>query len=193
MQLIFATQNPNKLNEIKLLIPRSINLVSLEDLGFTEEIPEVADTLEGNAVIKAKVIYEKYGITSFADDTGLEVKELGGKPGVYSARYAGEDKNAESNIKKLFDELKGIKDRSACFRTVIAVISNGKSIVFEGKVEGTIAEKSMGVQGFGYDPVFIPTGFTRSFAQMSLDEKNKISHRGIAIKKFVEWLAKHQN
>jgi XTP/dITP diphosphohydrolase len=188
MRLVFATHNQHKVSEIQPVLPPSINFVSLRDLGFTEEIPETGDTLAANALQKADFIYKKLNCACFADDTGLEVNALGGRPGVYSARYAGENKSAEDNIEKLFAELRGENDRSAFFKTVIAVIINGKPALFEGIVRGVISKEKMGDKGFGYDPVFIPDGHSRSFAQMSREEKNKISHRGLAVKKFIAWL-----
>ncbi len=188
MRLVFATHNAHKVSEIKPLLPASVNLASLHDLGFIEEIPETGDTLAANALQKADYIHTRLNVDCFADDTGLEVKALAGRPGVYSARYAGENKSADDNIEKLLAELKGEKDRSALFKTVIAVIIEGKPKLFEGVVKGTISETKMGEKGFGYDPVFIPEGHSRSFAQMTREEKNKISHRGLAVKKFVVYL-----
>jgi XTP/dITP diphosphohydrolase len=188
MRLVFATHNAHKVSEIKPLLSSSVNLVSLHDLGFTEEIPETGDTLAANALQKADYVYTRLNCTCFADDTGLEVTALGGRPGVYSARYAGENKSADDNIAKLLTELKGKKDRSAVFKTVIAVIIEGKPKLFEGVVKGTISENKMGDKGFGYDPVFIPEGHSKSFAQMAREEKNRISHRGLAVKKFAAFL-----
>ncbi len=188
MQLILATQNPNKIKEIKPLLPSGIKLMLPTELGYSDEIPENSDTIEENAVMKAQFIHNKYGIPAFADDTGLEVDALRGAPGVYSARYAGEDKNAEKNIEKLLTEMKGVKDRRACFRTVIALVMDGSPLLFEGKVNGKIADKKAGVQGFGYDPLFIPDGSEQTFAEMSIVEKNRISHRAVAVRKFARWL-----
>lgn len=188
MRLVFATHNAHKVSEIKPLLSASVNLVSLQDLGFTEEIPETGDTLAANALQKADYIYTRLKCACFADDTGLEVAAIGGRPGVYSARYAGENKSADDNIEKLLTELKGKKDRSAVFKTVIAVIIEGKPKLFEGVVKGTISEKKTGDKGFGYDPVFIPEGHSKSFAQMTREEKNRISHRGLAVKKFAAFL-----
>ncbi|NNM95770.1 MAG: RdgB/HAM1 family non-canonical purine NTP pyrophosphatase [Bacteroidia bacterium] len=188
MQLVLATQNRNKAEEIKPLLPPYIQLLLPEDLGFIGEIPETADTLEENAVMKARFIFEMYHVAAFADDTGLEVNALGGKPGVYSARYAGMNKNADKNIAKLLLEMQGVNDRRARFRTVIALVENGSPRLFEGTVSGTIAPQRQGVKGFGYDPVFIPSGSAKSFAQMSLEEKNRISHRAMAIERFAGWM-----
>jgi XTP/dITP diphosphohydrolase len=188
MRLVFATHNAHKVSEINPLLPTSILLVSLQDLGFNEEIPETGDTLAANALQKADYVYTRLKCDCFADDTGLEVASIGGRPGVYSARYAGENKSADDNIEKLLTELKGKKDRSAVFKTVIAVIIEGKPKLFEGVVKGTISERKIGDNGFGYDPVFIPEGYSKSFAQMTREEKNKISHRGLAVKKFTAFL-----
>jgi XTP/dITP diphosphohydrolase len=188
MRLVFATHNAHKVSEINPLLPTSILLVSLQDLGFNEEIPETGDTLAANALQKADYVYTRLKCDCFADDTGLEVVSIGGRPGVYSARYAGENKSADDNIEKLLTELKGKKDRSAVFKTVIAVIIEGKPKLFEGVVKGTISERRIGDNGFGYDPVFIPEGYSKSFAQMTREEKNKISHRGLAVKKFTAFL-----
>ena len=188
MRLVFATHNQHKVSEIKIILPPPVNLVSLDDLGFKEEIPETADTLAGNALQKAEYVFKRFNCDCFSDDTGLEVNALDGRPGVYSARYAGENKSADDNIKKLLAEMQGKKDRSALFKTVIAVIINGKPTLFEGVVKGTIAVEKMGEKGFGYDPIFIPEGYSGSFAQMTIEEKNKISHRGLAVKKFTTWL-----
>lgn len=189
MRLIFATHNKHKVGEIKALLPASVELVSLDKLHFHDEIPETEDTLEGNALQKANFIYGKFLEDCFADDTGLEVHALDGRPGVYSARYAGEGKSADDNIKKLLAEMDGEKNRNAVFKTVIAAIISGKPYIFEGFVNGTIAERKMGDKGFGYDPIFIPEGYTRSFAQMSLEEKNSLSHRGMAVQKFIQHIS----
>lgn len=188
MELIFATHNNNKVAEIKPLIPASIKVKTLTEIGITEEIPETADTIEDNALLKVRFVYERLKCNCFADDTGLEVAAINGEPGVYSARYAGESKSANDNIEKLLGKLKGIENRAAKFKTVIAAILDGKEYVFEGIVEGEIAELKLGQNGFGYDPVFVPDGFMVSFAQMTLEEKNKISHRSRAVRKFTEFL-----
>jgi XTP/dITP diphosphohydrolase len=188
MELIFATHNNNKVAEIEPLIPASIKVKTLTEIGITEEIPETADTIEGNALLKVRFVYERLKCNCFADDTGLEVTAINGEPGVYSARYAGEGKSASDNIEKLLGKLKGVENRAAKFKTVIAAILDGKEYVFEGVVDGEIAELKLGQNGFGYDPVFVPDGFMVSFAQMTIEEKNKISHRGRAVRKFTEFL-----
>jgi XTP/dITP diphosphohydrolase len=190
MQLCFASHNLNKVNELKALVGSNIDILSLDDLGVKEEIPETGKTLEENALQKAKFVVDTFSVDCFADDTGLEVKALGGAPGVYSARYAGEPANSERNMAKLLDALSGIDQREAKFRTVIALIQKNEVFSFEGVVEGEIAKNLSGVQGFGYDPLFIPKGFNRTFAEMSLEEKNKISHRGRAVEKLIEFLTK---
>ena len=188
MQLVFATHNNHKVSEIKPLLPPSIKVSTLNEIGIIEEIAETADTIEGNAILKARFVYDKLQCNCFADDTGLEVDAINGEPGVYSARYAGDGKSANDNIEKLLGKLKDASNRSAKFKTVIAAIIDGKEYIFEGIVHGIISEIKMGEQGFGYDPVFVPDGYMISFAQMKLEEKNKISHRGLAVKKFAEFL-----
>jgi XTP/dITP diphosphohydrolase len=189
MQIVFATNNKNKIYEVSRSIGERIKLLSLEEIGCAEELPETQATLEGNALQKARYVFEKYGKDCFADDTGLEIAALEGRPGVYSARYAGEQKNAGDNVKKVLEEMKGKRDRSAKFRTVIALVMGGKEYFFEGAVEGIILEKMQGEKGFGYDPIFSPLSNPGvSFAQMSIEEKNKISHRGIAVQKLVAFL-----
>ncbi len=188
MKLIFATHNPNKLAEIQTLLP-TYEVASLFDLNFKEEIDETGHTLEANALIKAQAIHNRFQEAVFADDTGLEVEVLDGAPGVYSARYAGEPANAERNMEKLLQALAGEKNRKARFRTVIAYISQaGKNHFFEGSVEGEITLSHSGTQGFGYDPIFKPTGFNQTFAEMQAAQKNEISHRGRAIQKFIQFL-----
>jgi len=187
--LVFATQNANKAKEIQGLLPSNYEVKTLADIGCTEDIPEEQPTLEGNALQKAKYVYEKYKVDCFADDTGLEVESLNGEPGVYSARYAGPEKNSEANMDLLLEKLNQKTNRNAQFRTVIALILDGKMYTFEGSVSGVIATKRQGNEGFGYDPIFIPNEGDRSFAQMPLEEKNKISHRGRAIRKLSEFLA----
>ncbi|MBR5814499.1 MAG: non-canonical purine NTP diphosphatase [Bacteroidaceae bacterium] len=177
MKLVFATNNKHKLQEVRAIVGNSVEILSLSDIECYDDIPETADTLQGNALIKARHIYEKYGVDCFADDTGLEVDALGGEPGVYSARYAGEECNSENNMQKLLHNLTGKSERSAQFRTVIALIIKGEEKLFNGIVKGTIAEEKLGDSGFGYDPIFIPEGFSESFAQMSSEQKNSISHR----------------
>lgn len=186
-ELVFATNNKHKQEEVQAMLP-CFHILSLSDIGCFEDIPETADTLEGNALIKARYVKEKYGYDCFADDTGLEVYSLNMNPGVYSARYAGESKSSEANVSKLLSELDAESDRSAQFRTVIALIEGKKESLFEGIVKGTISKQREGNGGFGYDPVFIPEEFEHTFAQMDLKEKNKISHRGRAIKLLINYL-----
>jgi len=189
MKLIFATHNLHKLQEIKLLLPKSIDLISLADINFTDDIAETSDTLTGNALLKARHIYNKYNINCFADDSGLEVEALNGAPGVYSARYAGLQKNDADNNQKLLDELRDKSNRNACFKTVIALIFNGTEYTFDGIIEGAILTEKYGEKGFGYDPLFKPNGYGITFAQMTTDEKSKISHRGLAVNKLVNFLS----
>ena len=177
MKLVFATNNKHKLEEVRDILGEKVEVLSLNDIDCHDEIPETADTLQGNALIKARYIYEKYGVDCFADDTGLEVEALGGAPGVYSARYAGEECNSEANMHKLLHNLTGKSNRNAQFRTVIALIIDGEEKLFNGIIKGEITTEKKGDSGFGYDPIFIPEGFTVSFAQMGNEEKNKISHR----------------
>lgn len=186
--LVFATNNLHKLEEVQKIVGEDFHILSLSDIHCQEEIPETADTLEGNALIKARYIKEHYGYDCFADDTGLEVEALNNAPGVYSARYAGEERSAEANMKKLLAELKDEKNRNARFRTVIALLLNGKELLFEGIVKGKITEEKKGNSGFGYDPIFIPEGHTVSFAEMGNDIKNTISHRAEAVKKLDKYL-----
>lgn len=188
MKLVFATNNRHKLDEVRDILGNRVEVLSLNDIGCHDDIPETADTLQGNALIKARYIYEKYGTDCFADDTGLEVDSLNGEPGVYSARYAGEECNSEANMLKLLQNLTGKSDRKAQFRTVIALIVNGEEKLFNGIVKGTISEEKMGNSGFGYDPIFIPEGFSESFAQMSSDMKNSISHRYRATEQLSKYL-----
>jgi len=190
MTLVFATHNANKLKEIQALMPKDIQLKSLTDIGCTEEIIENADTIEGNALIKARYVKETYGYNCFGDDTGLEVEALNGEPGVYSARYAGEHKNASDNTIKLLNNLKDKENRNARFKTVIALCLDKDELVFEGICNGVITPEVSGAGGFGYDPVFMPEGYDLTFAEMPLSEKNKISHRGIATQKLLEYLQK---
>ena len=191
MKLVFATNNLNKLSEIRSLIPCGIEILSLKDINCNEELPETNPTLEENALQKAKYVFTNYGFNCFADDTGLEIDVLGGEPGVYSSRYAGQDCNAENNMQKVLDKLVGKENRSANFRTVIALIIDGEETVFEGKCNGNITEIASGVEGFGYDPIFIPDGFDMTFAQMTKKEKGAISHRGKAVKKLVRFLSEN--
>ena len=187
-KFVFATNNIHKLREVAAIVGHQIELLSLNDIGCHDDIPETSDTLEGNALLKARYVYERYHTNCFADDTGLEVEALGGAPGVYSARYAGEGHNSEENIKKLLHELEGKDNRKARFRTVIALIINGKEHLFEGIVRGEIIARKRGTSGFGYDPVFVPEGFTQTFAEMSDGQKNKISHRALAVGKLCKFL-----
>lgn len=188
MKLIFASNNKNKIKEIKNQVPDSIEILSLEDIGCMVDIPETADTIEGNALLKADYIKRHYGFNCFADDSGLEVDALNGAPGVYSARYAGEDKNDQANNAKLLRELEDKADRKANFKTVIALHYNGVQHLFTGLVEGEILKEEQGEGGFGYDPLFQATGMTKSFAQLTLEEKNAVSHRGRAVSQLVEFL-----
>ena len=188
MKIVFATNNPNKLKEIQALIPTGIEILSLKEIGCTEDIPETGTTLEANAFQKAHYLKKHYGYDCFADDTGLEVESLNGAPGVYSARYAGPERSAEANMAKILDKLKGTENRKAQFRTAIALILNGEEQLFEGMVEGHICEAKQGEEGFGYDPIFLPENDQRSFAQMTMDEKGAISHRGRAVRKLVDFL-----
>ena len=188
MELIIASHNQDKLNEFKKIIGDKIKLYSLYELGFNDEIPEREKTVEKNAVFKAQYINKETGKNVFADDTGLEIDSLNGEPGVYSARYAGIEKNSEKNIDLVLNKLKNKKNRKARFKTVISLIHNNKTINFEGIVEGQITNKREGENGFGYDSIFQPHGNALTFAQMSLQEKNKISHRSIAINKMTQYL-----
>ena len=190
LKLVFATNNKHKLEEVQAMLT-NFEIVSLADINCFEDIPETADTLEGNAILKANFITEKYGLDCFADDTGLEVEALNNEPGVYSARYAGEDNNAEANINKLLNNLENNPNRKAQFKTAIALNIQGKQLIFEGVCEGTILTEKRGESGFGYDPVFMPEGFDRSFAEMNLSEKGNISHRGKAVEKLVTYLNEH--
>lgn len=187
-ELIFVTNNLHKLTEVQSLIGNSFKLKSLEQIGCTQDIPETAPTLEGNALLKAQYIFNTYGLNCFADDTGLEIDALEGRPGVFSARYANDGHDFEANIDKVLAELSGIKNRKARFRTVIAFILEGTVHYFEGIVNGEIISERKGIKGFGYDPVFLPDGYQDTFAEMPLSEKNKISHRARAVNKLVDFL-----
>lgn len=180
MQLVFASNNKNKIKEIQQLLPDTIEILSLESIGCQEEIPETADTIEGNAILKANYVTEKYGYNCFADDTGLEVAALNGAPGVYSARYAGEQRDAVDNMNLLLENLLDKTDRTAQFKTVIALNINGEQHLFTGIAQGKITTEKSGNQGFGYDPIFQPEDFKETFAELPLEIKNKISHRGKA-------------
>ncbi len=189
-KLIFATNNPHKLEEIRAILGSKLEILSLADIGCDADIPETAETLEGNALIKAHYVYDNYKLDCFADDTGLEVDALHGLPGVHTARYAYPDRhNPEANMIKLLEALRENNDRNARFRTVIALIEKGKEHLFEGVVEGVIAREKSGTQGFGYDPVFIPEGNSKTFAELGEDIKNTISHRARAVQKLAEYLA----
>lgn len=188
-KLVFATNNAHKLDEIRAILGDKIEVLSLKDINCDADIPETADTLEGNAALKTEYIYKNYGLDCFADDTGLEVEALGGAPGVYSARYAGGDgHDSEANMRKLLKELDGEQNRKAQFRTAICLIEQGEEHLFEGIVKGSIIEQKRGVSGFGYDPVFMPEGYEETFAEMGNAEKNKISHRARAVEKLCEYL-----
>jgi XTP/dITP diphosphohydrolase len=191
MKLVFATNNPNKVAEVQKMLSNTIELLSLKDINCFDEIEETESTLEGNAKLKAAYITQKFGYNCFADDTGLEVESLNGKPGVYSARFAGEPRNSENNMKKLLSVLKDIENRKAQFRTSICLNLDGEEFLFEGVCKGEILKEKQGKKGFGYDPIFKPEGFNRSFAEMTSQEKNKISHRGIAMQKLVSFLDKN--
>lgn len=188
MKIVFATNNKHKLDEIRKITQNSVEILSLSDIDCHDDIPETGVTLEENALMKADYIKSKFGYDCFGDDTGLEVDALNGAPGVYSARYAGEGCNSEDNMDKMLTELSGITNRNARFRTVIALTLNGENYFFEGIVNGTIIEERRGGEGFGYDPIFVPAGYDKTFAELGDDEKNKISHRAIATKKLVEKL-----
>ena len=190
MKLVFASNNKNKIKEIQLLVPAFIEIVSLEDIGCTEDIPETADTIEGNAILKANYITEKYGLNCFADDTGLEVEALNGAPGVYSARYAGEPKDDNNNMNELLFQLEKETNRNANFKTVIALNLNGKQELFVGIIFGKIISEKTGTNGFGYDPIFVAEGYEKTFAELDIEEKSNISHRGIAVKQLITFLQK---
>ena len=191
MQLVFASNNKNKIKEIQALIPNTIKIISLEDIGCIEDIPETAETIEGNAIMKANYVTSNYGYDCFADDTGLEVEVLNGAPGVYSARYAGEQKDANDNMDKLLSELKGKTNRNANFKTVICLNLNVTQQLFTGIINGKIIDEKIGTNGFGYDPIFIAEGHDKTFAELTLEEKAHISHRGIAVAQLIAFLSKH--
>lgn len=194
MKIVFATNNEHKLAEVRKILGKDIKVVSLQDIGCHDDIPEDADTLRGNAIEKAEWVYQKYGLDCFADDTGLEVDALGGSPGVHTARYASEQgHDAEANTRKLLKKLSGVTNRSARFRTVIALLmhrNEGRPVCFDGIVEGEIATEKRGTEGFGYDPVFIPHPYDKTFAELGVDTKNKISHRARAVAQLDEYLKK---
>jgi len=190
MQLVFATHNTHKLKELQEILGNSIKLISLTDLGVFDEIEETGTTIEENASLKAKYVSDKFGVNVFADDTGLEIESLNGEPGVISARYAGEEKNPLRNMEKVLRLMQDKENKSARFRTIISLILNGKEYIFEGVINGQILEKPIGDNGFGYDPIFMPDGYTISFAQMDSETKNNISHRGKAVEKLIDFLNK---
>jgi len=187
-KLVFATNNKHKLDEVRAILGEAFEIASLKDIACFDDIPETADTLEGNALQKARYIFDKFGLDCFADDTGLEIEALNGAPGVYSARFAGEECNSQKNMQKVLSLMEGCPNRKACFRTIIALIQNGTIKYFEGKICGKIAEVPSGSAGFGYDPIFIPDGYKKSFAELSPEEKNEISHRALATKKLANYL-----
>lgn len=188
MQIVFATNNKNKIIEVQQMLPSTIEIISLESIGCLEDIPETADTIAENAILKANYVTERYGYDCFADDTGLEVEALNGEPGVFSARYAGEQCNAEDNMDKLLHALSDKTNRNAQFKTVIALNLNGNQQLFTGIAKGEITLNKIGNQGFGYDPIFKPEGYSKTFAQLSLEEKSQISHRGKAMRELIAFL-----
>lgn len=188
MELVFATHNLHKLEEVKTLLHSTITLLSLDDINYKDEIEENETTLQGNALIKARTIFNSMQENCFADDSGLLVDALNGEPGVYSARYAGNQKNGDDNMNKLLTQLKGVHNRKAHFKTVLALILDEKEYLFEGIVHGVIAHEKKGTQGFGYDPIFIPDGYSKTFAELTSSEKSTISHRSIALKKLITFL-----
>ena len=191
-KLVFATNNQHKLEEVSQILGDKIEILSLADIHCDVDIPETADTLEGNALLKAEYILKNYGFDAFADDTGLEIEALNNEPGVYSARYAGEDKSAQANMLKVLEKLEGIENRNAQFRTAIALIMDGQTYIFEGIIKGTIIKEKRGEAGFGYDPIFVPEGYDKTFAELGNDVKNEISHRAIAVNKLSEFLTLRQ-
>jgi XTP/dITP diphosphohydrolase len=191
-QIVFATNNQHKLSEISSILKGKYEVKGLKDIGFRGEIPETGTTLKENASIKSKFVSENFNMNCFSDDTGLEIDALGGKPGVYSSRYAGEEANAEKNIEKVLNEMKNAANRTACFRTVISLKMNDEEYYFEGKVVGQIISEKRGNTGFGYDPIFIPDGYNKTFAEMDLVQKNQISHRAAAMAKLIDFLEKEQ-
>ncbi len=193
MTIVFATNNPNKLSEIRQLLGDEFEILSLADIDLEGDIPEDHETLEENAIQKAEYIFSKCELPCFADDTGLEIEALDGRPGVYSARYAGEDCLAENNMAKVLEEMSDVHNRKAAFRTVIALIMNGEIMTFEGKIDGEITREKRGLYGFGYDPIFQPDGHPVTFAEMWVEQKNELSHRGRAVKKLVEFLKENLN
>ena len=190
MKIVFASNNKNKVQEIQNQVPESIQIVTLEEIGCFEDIEETGTTLEENAIIKANYVTEKYDLPCFADDTGLEIEALNGEPGVYSARYAGEEKDSEANMQKVLENLNGVSNRKAQFKTVIALNINNEQHLFTGIVEGEIRNEQKGTNGFGYDPIFEPEYLGKTFAEMTLEDKNKMSHRGRAVEKLITFLSK---
>ena len=186
--LVFATNNEHKLKEVRDIIGDSFRVLSMKDISCFDDIPETANTLEGNALLKAQHVKQKYGFDCFADDTGLEIPSLNNAPGVYSARYAGEAKSSEANMRKVLFELQSQTDRSARFRTVIALITGEEEYLLEGIIEGSIIHEARGETGFGYDPIFVPKGYTQTFAELGIEVKNAISHRAEAIRKLKQWI-----
>lgn len=193
MKIVFASNNKNKINEISQQLPKTIEVVSLADIGCTEDIPETGQTIESNASIKANYVTEKYGLPCFADDTGLEIEAMDGEPGVFSARYAGEDKNDDKNMALVLAKLDQESNRKARFKTVIALNINNEKHLFTGIVNGNITQEKIGTNGFGYDPIFVPEGFAETFAQMTIEQKNEISHRGKAVEQLVKYLSQQMN
>jgi len=189
-KIVFATNNAHKLSEVKSILSPDFEIISLKELNCFDDIPETADTLDGNALLKAEYIHSRFNIDCFADDTGLEIRALGGEPGVFSARYAGENHDAEKNMEKVLCLLGDTADRKAQFSTVIALIQNNETHFFEGKIEGRILKEPRGNEGFGYDPIFVPDGYDQSFAELGVEEKNKISHRALAVQKLIDYLKK---
>ncbi len=190
MKLVFATHNENKVKEVKSLLPKNFKILSLNDIGCFDEIPETSKTVEGNAQLKVAYVKTNFGLDCFADDTGLEVSALNNEPGVYSARYAGPNKNASDNINKLLNNLQYITNRDACFKTVIALAVSSQTKLFTGICKGTILSEKKGKLGFGYDSIFQPNGFQETFAEMSLEQKSEIGHRGKAVRLLIDYLSK---
>mgnify|MGYP001464120843 FL=1 len=190
IDIVFSTNNMNKFKEVKLQLPKDIRLISLKDIGCYEKIPETETTIRSNAIQKAKYVKEKYGFNCFSDDSGLEIDNLNGEPGVNSAVYAGLEKNSKKNINKVLKKLKGEKNRDAKFKTIIALYLDDNLLTFEGICEGQVTKRPIGIKGFGYDPIFIPKGFNKTFAEMTIKEKNLISHRGLAVKKLISFFNK---
>ncbi len=188
MKLVFATNNQHKLEEARAILKDQVEVISLAELGCNEDIPETADTLQGNSALKARYIYQHFGVNCFADDTGLEITALDNEPGVYSARYAGEPANSANNRAKVLEKMQGVENREARFRTVITLILDGKEYFFEGEVKGKIATSESGKGGFGYDSIFVPESYTQTFAELSAEQKNSMSHRGRALKVLCQYL-----